>query len=762
MSNKSLIFIPEQLWDDDFRFLKIRPKNKEPTADSKGWQDNNFHYLDPKFIEHLQQRGNYGVIGGFGNLILIDSDSKKVCEIAEGLPNTFTVKTGSPESYKKHFFFIGDKKIKPIRLTSEKLGDLGDVRSVGQYVVGPNCIHPKGGTYKVIKDIPITNITEEEIREAFKEFIEKDSITEFKEYPVDTKLRSTPYIKECRMPDFLINNKLPKGNTAKNWKLFRYVTDILRNRKVTQECYQAIVRRQGHSDGAIKGWAVKAHEGKLGKSSCRLMKEYIDKYYPELKKDICVGCPLNKLDEKKEKIDINPDYSKLQKEVFTYLALKDRDKATELIVKEIESNNFIYTTKDDIKSEMWVYSKGVYVPQGKSYVREFCRKILEETYTTQLANGVISKIEADTFIEHDKFFRTNYPEEVPLLNGVLNIRTRELSEHTPSKIFFNKIPVEYLPDEDCPKILEHLSNVLNSEEDVKVLLELFGYLLLKEYKIEKAIMFVGFGRNGKSKTIELMKRFLGPENCSSLPLRALTEESFSLSELFGKMANLAADLSRTDLKETGMIKSLIGRDTIQAKRKYLRDLNFVNYAKMTFAANDLPKIYDTTDGFWTKWVLIEFPYKFVNQNVYDANGEEERKMWKIMDPDIIEKLTSPGELSGLLNYALEGLDRLLKNKDFSYSKSTKEVKDMWIRKSDSFTAFCYDHLNEDNEGTISKKILRRVYHKYRKIHRLNSCSDKAIKITLESMFGVSETQNSGYERIWEGINFKNLEVLDKI
>jgi len=259
----------------------------------------------------------------------------------------------------------------------------------------------------------------------------------------------------------------------------------------------------------------------------------------------------------------------------------------------------------------------------------------------------------------------------------------------------------------------------------------------------------------------LLKRFIGPENCSSLPLRSINEGSFSLCELFGKMANLAADLSKTDLKETGMIKSLIGRDTIQAMRKYLRDLIFVNYAKMVFAANELPKIYDTTDGFWTKWVLLEFPYKFVTQKVYDSSSEEEKEVLKIINPEIIEKISTENELSGLLNYALDGLDNLLKNKDFSYSKSTKEVKDMWIRKSDSFTAFCYDHVSEDSESQISKKLLRKIYHKYRKLHKVSSCSDKAIRITLENMFGVSESQNSNYDRIWEGINFKNLGKLDE-
>jgi|LSQX01.3.fsa_nt_gb putative DNA primase/helicase len=752
-------FIPEQLWDDNFRFLKIRPRGKEPTGDSVGWQKNNYQYLDTEFQQHVANGGNYGIIGGFGNLILIDSDSEEITKIADSMPETFTVKTGSPEAYKKHYFYIADKPIKPIRLTANKLGDLGDVRSVGQYVVGAGSIHPSGNEYKVLKDLPIAKITEDEVREIFKDYIDKNEPTEFKEYPIDTKIRATPYIRECRMPDYLLNNKLPKGNTAKNWKLFRYIADILRNRQVSQEYYQRIVRTQGHSDGAIKGWAIKANEGKLGKSSCKLMKEYIDKYYPDLKKDICGNCPLNKTCQIKENIKANKDYTALQKEIFICLAVKDRDKATELLVKEIKANNFIYTTRDDIKSEMWIYKEGIYVPQGKSFVREFSRKILGEAYSTQLSNAIISKIEADTFIEHDEFFNTNYVEEIPLINGILNIRTRELTEHTPQKIFFNKLPVTYDPDADCPNVLNHFRNILNSDEEVKVMMELFGYLLLKEYKIEKAVMFVGFGRNGKSKTIELMKRFIGAENCASLPLRALHEESFSLSELFGKMANLAADLSKTDLQETGMIKSLIGRDTIQAKRKYLRDLNFVNYAKMIFAANELPKIFDTTDGFWTKWVLIEFPYKFVTQEQYDSASEEDRKMWKIMDPDIIEKLTEEEELSGLLNYALDGLDRLLAHKDFSYTKSTNEVKDMWIRKSDSFTAFCYDHIEECSDSTISKKDLRKYYHKYNKKHKLGGCSDKAIKVTLESMFGVSESQNNNWDRIWEGIKLKDLDKI---
>jgi len=450
---------------------------------------------------------------------------------------------------------------------------------------------------------------------------------------------------------------------------------------------------------------------------------------------------------------------------MTALLLKDRNQATELIVNKIKTDNYIFTTRDDIKSEMWLYNKGIYIPQGKSFVREFCRKILLKTFTTQISNEVIAKIEADTFIEHDEFFKTNYMDEVPLENGILNIFTRELKPFNPQKIFFNKLPIKYNSNATCPNILKHFNTVLKEQDDVIVLLELIGFCLLKEYKIEKAFMLVGKGRNGKSKTMELIKRFLGAVNCSNLPLSVMRHDSFSLSEVFGKMANLAGDLSSTDLKETGTIKSMIGRDTIQAKRKFLRDLLFVNYAKLIFAANELPKVYDTTDGFWTKWVLLEFPYKFIPKKEFDEMDKKEKVDKRVLNPDIIKKLTTEEELSGLLNLALDGLDRLIKNQDFSYSKGTNEVKMLWIRQSDSFTSFCIDWVEEAPENYITKRELRQKYHKYCKSHKIKGASDKAIKVTLQSNYGVNEgRKNVGMEfiHVWEGIKFKREKIKDEI
>ena len=449
--------------------------------------------------------------------------------------------------------------------------------------------------------------------------------------------------------------------------------------------------------------------------------------------------------------------SGLTEEVLTLLAIKKRGAATELIVERIESNNHIYTTRNDTKTEMWIYNNGVYVPHGKSFIKEYCRRVLGGAFNTHICNEVISKIEADTFIESDDFFKIDYKTEIPVENGILNIETRDLYPFNPKKIFFNKLPIKYDPDADCPNIDKHLKDILKSEDDVEVIYEIIGFGLYKDYFLEKMFMFVGDGRNGKGKTIDLIRRFFGIENCASVPLASLNEDSFCVSELFGKMVNLAGDLSITSLKHTGMLKQTTGRDLIGSKRKFLTDLKFINHAKHIFACNQLPKVYDMSEGFWDRWMLFEFPFKFIPQSEYNNLKEEEKINKKILDPQHIDRISTQQELNGLLNRALDGLDRILINKEFSYSKGSNEVKKFWIRKSDSFIAFCYDNLEEANDGVISKAELRKSYYNYCKNHKVKGSSDKAIAISLQEIFGVIEGRKSVegvVSYFWEGIKFK--------
>jgi len=464
----------------------------------------------------------------------------------------------------------------------------------------------------------------------------------------------------------------------------------------------------------------------------------------------------NKLLEKnKEKNKKENKIYLLKTNVISYIAKKERRQATELIVDYIKEENFIYTIKDDIKSEIWVYNHGIYKPNGKSCIIEICRKILDEHYTIQFTNEVISKIEADTFIEPEEFFKNNYIDEIPLENGILNLKTKELKEFNPKKIFFNKLPVKYNLHAKCPNIEKHFKDILKNKEDSKIMFEIFGFILYKEYFIEKAIMFIGDGRNGKGKTIDLMKRFIGANNCCSVPLTQLSEGGFRTWDLFGKMSNLAGDLSSNSLKDTAMLKQTTGRDFIGADRKNKSTINFINYAKHIFACNELPRVYDFSRGFWERWILFEFPYTFIKQEQFEKLSDSEKKKYRIMDNFIIEKLTTEEELSGLLNKSIESLHNILIKKDFSYSIGINEIKKFWVRKSDSFTAFAMDNLEENHNEMITKRVLRKLFFRYCKKHKIRGASDKNIKVVLEEMFGVTDKQETGGERIWEGITLKN-------
>lgn len=490
---------------------------------------------------------------------------------------------------------------------------------------------------------------------------------------------------------------------------------------------------------------------------CDLTQQYkttrlrLEEYY----QDNCKIC--KKLEHIKNEIILDPKETRIKNLRIQYLEyinarIKNWSNASEILVKYLLDNNKIYTTRSDEKAEVWIYKEGIYIPEGRSEIKEQLRIILTEHYSTFIYNLVMCKIETDTYISAESFFSTNNKDEILLNNGILNLKTENLTSFDSKKIFFNKLPVKYEPGIECPMIDKFLKEVLSKEEDITVFYELAGFSLLKDYRYEKSFMLIGDGRNGKGKSIELLKRLVGIENCSSIPLTSLIPESFQVSELFGKLLNLAGDIGNTDLKETSMFKSLTGRDLVSGKRKFLNSIHFQNHAKFVFACNDLPQVYDLSRGFWDRWILLEYPYTFVQEEEYASTID--KTYIKLRDVEIIDKISTETELSGFLNKALEGLKRLSKNNRFSSTMGTEEVKKQWIRRSNSIIAFCYDHIIEDPEGSIPKKDFRNIYLKYCENHKITPKSEVVIKKILFELFNASDSQTQNFNiqgRYWEGI-----------
>lgn len=446
--------------------------------------------------------------------------------------------------------------------------------------------------------------------------------------------------------------------------------------------------------------------------------------------------------------------------IKNYLLMKKREEATEYVVQKLADKFNFYSIRSDEKKELWIYSEGIYVNNGGSYVEEYCREVLGEVYTTHFANQVADKISADNKVESDWFFNQNIKNEIAVQNGILNIDTRELLPFDSKKIFFNKLPVKYDETKKIDKILQFFRDVTKSERDIPIIQELFGSLLYKEYKFERCFMIVGDGRNGKGKFGVIIKHFLGAENIANLQPSVLENvDSFSTHQLHRKLVNLSLDIARTSMRNTSMLRSLSGRDIVTCPRKFRESISFVNYAKFIFGCNELPLTYDNKDAFWERWVLLEFPYTFVPEERY--NELENKTLFKIRDPDIINKILSEDELSGLLNWALDGYKRLNEQGDFSYYYDPSEVMSMWLRKSDSFAAFFMDKLEYNYGSKILKDTLRKEYVEYAKKNKLKVMTDKAIARYMEQEGITSERYRQSDNEYFNEYFWDNVRVKEK-
>lgn len=448
---------------------------------------------------------------------------------------------------------------------------------------------------------------------------------------------------------------------------------------------------------------------------------------------------------------------------YSLMLQRKTGEATELVADYIKTKIPSFkSTRVDKNSELYYYEDGIFRPGGRAKIQEETRKILGDAYTTQFANWVITKIEADSYIDEKEFFRSaeKNPHEVPVQNGILNLETGELKPFTPDKIFFTKLPVPYDPEAKCPEFLRFLGSIVENDEAVLTIQEIFGYAPFREYRYEKIFVFVGQGRNGKGKLLSVLIALLGSEAVAGESLQTLEEDQFAEANLFGKLVNITGDLPERPLKSTANIKGLTGRDLRSANRKNLNRLNFVNCAKFISAANGLPRGSGIAQAFFDRLIILHFPKRFLPQNELDLMSDEEKKNCFPQDENILERMTTPSELSGVLNWALEGFRRLQKNHGFTYSKTSSTVRDEWVALSNSLAAFCKLNVEIDASSSIPKKEFFRAYLEFCSSRKLKPVSTKFFKNYLESEYGAEEERpyagpGLNSERVWTGIRLKS-------
>jgi P4 family phage/plasmid primase-like protien len=361
---------------------------------------------------------------------------------------------------------------------------------------------------------------------------------------------------------------------------------------------------------------------------------------------------------------------------------------------------------------LWVYRDGIYRSEGEQVVTQAAQGLLGEERRQNRVEETLRYIETATYSTPP----TPDPDYINVRNGRLAWMTKTLHPHTPEVFEVVQVPVDYDPSAECPEFDNYLKTTL-APDVIPLVEEIMGYDLIPDTHHEKGIMFTGEGENGKSVLLDTIKALLGTDNVSNVALHDLEENRFRVAELFGKLANIFADLDARALRSSSMFKTLVTGDPITAERKFGQPFTFANYARLLFSANQIPPSSDRTYAFYRRWLIVPFEQTFSG---------------KAADKKLRAKLRA--ELPGILNRALAGLHRLFSQDAFTEPQAVKDALAAYQRQNDTVVAFCTECVQEDPLGKIAKQYLYRVYRAWCDLQRLKPVSQSDLKIRLYQRF----------------------------
>lgn len=331
------------------------------------------------------------------------------------------------------------------------------------------------------------------------------------------------------------------------------------------------------------------------------------------------------------------------------------------------------------------------------------------------------------------------PFIINVANGLYNVLDGSFKPHTPEYFSTVQLKAAYKENAGCPRFLKFIGSVLE-EPEIYLLQEIFGYILIPVNKAQKSFMLVGAPNAGKSTLLSIMQEILlGSENVSNIPWQSLSDR-FKTAELFGKLANIFADLPSKSVDDNGIFKALTGEDYITAERKNKNPFSFKPYARLLFSCNEIPRNYgDRSDGFYRRLIIIRFN---------NAVPPEKR------DPNLLDKLNV--ERDGIFMWALAGLKRLIANSYlFSETAATRAELQRYRVENNSVLLFVeeYCEFSEKLESLRDELYVR--YREFCVGAGLKSVSQTGFNKEMESCFlTITRSRDKvSKRRTWKGIGY---------
>jgi putative DNA primase/helicase len=254
-----------------------------------------------------------------------------------------------------------------------------------------------------------------------------------------------------------------------------------------------------------------------------------------------------------------------------------------------------------------VYRDGVYRTQGGEALAAACAALFGDahraSYVSSIRHSLLAELDGQRIPD-----RTTSPL-LNLANGLLDMTTGQLHPHSPEHFSLTQFAVPFDPAATCPTYDRWIVDVVG-EDQVPVLEECVAAVLDPRVTPSKALMLFGPSRSGKSTMLRLLQAIVGADNCSAVTLHDLADNRFAAADLYGKVLNVAADLSSKDVSDVSALKVLTGDDPIRAERKNGQPFTFRNKALFAFSANTLPSVNEASRAYSERVTPVKFGRSF--------------------------------------------------------------------------------------------------------------------------------------------------------
>lgn len=296
------------------------------------------------------------------------------------------------------------------------------------------------------------------------------------------------------------------------------------------------------------------------------------------------------------------------------------------------------------------------------------------------------------------------PETYYLLkNRVLDMSdpyTPKILEHTPELFFNRSLNVAYDPDATCPNIDAFIQETFETKEEIRTFFEWVGYCFTPGQLLKKELFIEGPTNTGKSVIMNLLLSFFGAEVVAQRSLKQMTFEKFNASFLKGKLVNLGRDIPKDTFLRID--KTGAGDQYMDMEVKFGGVENIRNDVKRIYTCNERPDIRDDTQATWIRYMVLETPKSVPFEK---------------QDPELLSTLTTPAELSGLLNKALSHIRETLKKNRFSADRGWEATRNAWLYKTNDILKFISEYCDVGRDYLADKDILFEEWVDYPKATR---------------------------------------------